>query len=197
VEIVRSALEAYNRLDPDAFVESATTDFEWFPAMGVAVGDGAFRGRDGVARFMEKIRETWLKVEVVTEELRDLGDRVLVLGRQKGHGRGRQARCAVPPSRRLSPKPRYSQGPLTVGREILDAPFERAVREPPAQASACLLPLDQRDCCSVSFASARRASRQTLATDDEGQSRAARPRRLLRHSEARSYVKGRSLFGRF
>ena len=88
VETVRRALEAYGRLDPDAFLECATEDFEWFPAMGVAVGDGAFRGREGVERFMDEIRESWLKVEVIIEELRDLGDRVLVLGRQRGHGRG-------------------------------------------------------------------------------------------------------------
>jgi ketosteroid isomerase-like protein len=56
--------------------------------MGVAVGDGAFRGREGVARFMDEIRESWVEVEVIVEELRDLDDRVLVLGRQRGRARG-------------------------------------------------------------------------------------------------------------
>jgi ketosteroid isomerase-like protein len=88
VEGVRRGLEAYNRLDPDAFLEGATEDVEWFPAMGVAIGDGAFRGREGVERFMDEIRESWLEVEVIIEELRDLDDRVLVLGRQRGRARG-------------------------------------------------------------------------------------------------------------
>jgi ketosteroid isomerase-like protein len=33
LEVVRRPLEAYSRLDADAFLESVTADFEWFPTV--------------------------------------------------------------------------------------------------------------------------------------------------------------------
>jgi hypothetical protein len=48
VEVAERAMNAFNRRDIDAFIQQTTADFEWFPALGMAVEGGSFRGREGV-----------------------------------------------------------------------------------------------------------------------------------------------------
>ena len=89
VEVARRAVDAYNRRDVDGlFAELATPDFEWYPGIVRALGGGGYRGREGVDRFAADTSENWAELQIIVEEFRDLGDRVLVLGRIKGRGRG-------------------------------------------------------------------------------------------------------------
>jgi ketosteroid isomerase-like protein len=89
VEIVRRAMEAWNRRDRDYFDELFTPDFEWFPPLSGAVeGRSSYTGREGGVRYREDVSDTWEKFRVDPGEFRDLGDRVLVLGRIEGRGRG-------------------------------------------------------------------------------------------------------------
>jgi ketosteroid isomerase-like protein len=81
-------IDAFNRRDVHAFVEPTTSDFEWLPAIGMAVEGGNFRGRDGVEKYFGEVRDTWEEVRVIAEGFRDLGDGVLLLTRIEGHGRG-------------------------------------------------------------------------------------------------------------
>jgi hypothetical protein len=53
VEIAEHAMDAFNRRDVDAFVEPTTADFEWFPALGMAVEGGSFKGSEGVESYFE------------------------------------------------------------------------------------------------------------------------------------------------
>ena len=46
-------MDAFNRRDIDAFLQPTTADFEWFPALGMAVEGGSFRGREGVEAYFE------------------------------------------------------------------------------------------------------------------------------------------------
>ena len=48
---------------------------------------GGYQGREGVERFLADTSENWEELQSVAEEFRDLGDRVLVLGRLKGRGK--------------------------------------------------------------------------------------------------------------
>ena len=81
--------EAYNSRDVDgAFAELVTPDFEWWPASAIAYEGGCYRGREGVERFVAETGENWEELQDIAEEFRDLGDRVLALGRLKGRGRG-------------------------------------------------------------------------------------------------------------
>ena len=77
VEIAERAMDAFNRRDVDAFVQPATTDFEWFPALGAAVEGGSFVGREGVETYFEVLRATWEEVRLVTEEVRDFGETIV------------------------------------------------------------------------------------------------------------------------
>jgi ketosteroid isomerase-like protein len=88
VEIVKRAVDAYNRRDVDAFAEHATADFEWFPAAARAVEAGGYRGREGIETYFGEVRDTWEELRALPEEFRDLGDRVLALGRMEGRGSG-------------------------------------------------------------------------------------------------------------
>jgi hypothetical protein len=67
--------------------KSTTTDFEWFPVFAARVEGDVYRGREGIETFLGEIEETWEGLSPLPEEYRDLGDRVLALGRLRTRGR--------------------------------------------------------------------------------------------------------------
>jgi ketosteroid isomerase-like protein len=84
VEVVKRAFDAFDRRDVDGLVDLTTAHVEWLPGMpGIVAGD-SFRGREGVEQYFEGLAETWVEYRASVEELRDLGDRVLALGRLEG-----------------------------------------------------------------------------------------------------------------
>jgi len=87
VEIVRRAMDAYNRRDVDGFLESTTEDYLLFTAVAGAVEVGGIRGREGVRRYFDMLDEAWEEFRIIADEFRDLGDRVLGIGRTEGRGR--------------------------------------------------------------------------------------------------------------
>ena len=64
--------------------------------MARAYEGGCYQGREGVERYAADRSENWEELQSVAEEFRDLGDRVLVLGRQVGRGKGSGARVDAP-----------------------------------------------------------------------------------------------------
>jgi ketosteroid isomerase-like protein len=96
VEIAKRLIDAFNRRDIDQLAELATVDFEWCPAMPGTAAGVSFRGREGLEGYLAEIGETWQEYRSVADELRDLGDRVLVLGRLEGRGVGSGAWVDAP-----------------------------------------------------------------------------------------------------
>ena len=47
-----------------------------------------FRGREGIERFYAMLSESWEEFRSVVDDYRDLGDRVLCLGRNTARGKG-------------------------------------------------------------------------------------------------------------
>jgi ketosteroid isomerase-like protein len=88
VEIVKRLMAAVNRRDVETFAGLTTSDLEWFPVFAARVEGDAYRGREGIETFLGEVDETWEEFLPVPEEYRDLGDRVLGLGRLKTRGRG-------------------------------------------------------------------------------------------------------------
>ena len=87
VETVKHALDAFNRRDIKSFLELVTDDYEWFPSMVSVLEGGSFRGREGVEAYFRESANAWQELRVMGHDFRDLGDRVVVLGRTEGHGR--------------------------------------------------------------------------------------------------------------
>jgi ketosteroid isomerase-like protein len=97
VDVARRAVDAFNHRDVDGiFAELVTPDFEWWPAVAGAYEGGCYRGREGVERFVAALSEVWEEVQLIADEFRDLGDRVLVLGRQVARGKGSGAQVDAP-----------------------------------------------------------------------------------------------------
>jgi ketosteroid isomerase-like protein len=97
VEVAKRVVDAYNRRDvDDLFAELVTPDLEWWPAVTRAYGGGCYQGREGFERFAAAIGEVWEELQNTAEEFRELGDRVLVLGRLTGRGKGSGAQVDAP-----------------------------------------------------------------------------------------------------
>jgi ketosteroid isomerase-like protein len=98
VEIVKRVMDAHDRRDLDDFDELTTPDFEWFPAMAVSLGTDVYRGREGIEDYFKDSSEAWDDLRDVqsASEFRDLGDRVLLLTRFAGRGRGSGVEVAAP-----------------------------------------------------------------------------------------------------
>jgi ketosteroid isomerase-like protein len=88
VEIVKVLMDAVHRRDIDAFAGVTTPDFEWFPVFAARVEGDVYRGRAGIEAFLGEVDEIWEEFTPLPEEYRDLGDRVLGLGRLRTRGRG-------------------------------------------------------------------------------------------------------------
>ena len=87
VEVVRRGFDAWNRDDFEAFLAELHPDIEWHTALeGVAEGTVA-RGHVGMRQVWENQRAVFGRMETRIDELRDLGDSVLVLCHLKYIGR--------------------------------------------------------------------------------------------------------------
>ena len=116
VEIVEQGMDAFNRREVDAFMEFTTSDFELFPALAGAVEGGSFRGREGMEAYFEASKDTWEELRLIAEEIHDLGDRVLWLGRAVGLGSG----SGVPVTAQLGAIQDFRDGKISRIRAYLD-----------------------------------------------------------------------------
>jgi ketosteroid isomerase-like protein len=87
VEKAREFIDAYNRRDFDAAVESFDPDIEWILPVGQS--SDSCRGPDEVKRFWEGIDETFDELRLEPQEFLDGGDRVAT--RLRHHGRGKRS----------------------------------------------------------------------------------------------------------
>jgi ketosteroid isomerase-like protein len=87
VQIVRRSIEGLNSREFDAAVEPWDAESEFIPAMAAAVENTVYRGHAALRRYFDELFESFSEVRVDDVELRDLGDRVLVLYRLSVRGR--------------------------------------------------------------------------------------------------------------
>ena len=87
--LVRRGIEAWNRGDFDAFSELAHPDSVWVPAVAQLVEgeEAVYRGLSGLRRFWEDWHGGVFDFRFREEDIRDLGDTVLVLSRVSATGR--------------------------------------------------------------------------------------------------------------
>jgi ketosteroid isomerase-like protein len=85
VDKARDFIEAYNRRDFDAAVESFDPEIEWVLPEGQSSDSG--RGPDEIKRFWEGLDETFDELRLLPQEFIDAGDHVVT--RLRHHGRGK------------------------------------------------------------------------------------------------------------
>lgn len=77
-ELVRSAIEAYNRRDVERLRELMTADVDLRPPVFALTGR-AYVGHEGIAEWLRDVDESFASAQIVPHELRDLGGQVLAL----------------------------------------------------------------------------------------------------------------------
>ena len=87
-ENLRRGVEAWNRKDLDAFLETWHPDCEWRPAFPRSLeGVGAvYRGREGIARAWEGVRGVWNVYRLDVEDAQAVGETIVVVGRVYARG---------------------------------------------------------------------------------------------------------------
>jgi ketosteroid isomerase-like protein len=87
VEIIKSAIDAYNREDWDAMAKDAAPGFEVDFSRAVGPWRGVF-GLDQIRRLALEFRETWESARMEPHEFIEAGDLVVVPWAMHGRGRG-------------------------------------------------------------------------------------------------------------
>ena len=83
VETVQRAVAAWNADDLDAVLAELDADVEWHPSIepGLEGEATAYRGHDGAIKAWREYRgEAWDRLTSRPQEIRDLGESVLLLG---------------------------------------------------------------------------------------------------------------------
>jgi uncharacterized protein len=83
VEVVRRAFDAFNSRDVEGLVAITDPGCEWLPFRAQLEGI-TYRGHEGVRRFVADMDDDWAEFQIHPEQLEDLGERVLVMGRVRG-----------------------------------------------------------------------------------------------------------------
>ena len=82
VETVRRGVEAWNADDFDAYLAFLDPEVEWHPSIEPALegGETTYRGLDGARKVWDDYRGgAWERLTIRIQEIRDLGESVLVL----------------------------------------------------------------------------------------------------------------------
>jgi ketosteroid isomerase-like protein len=78
VEVWRTCLDAFNARDVDGFLRAMDPAIEFECQFGAV--QGHFHGHDGVRKFCADVFDIYEEGRVETPDVRDLGDRLLILG---------------------------------------------------------------------------------------------------------------------
>jgi ketosteroid isomerase-like protein len=87
VATLEALYDAINRADLEAILSLQAEDVEWHGPQTFPDLLGPHRGHDGVRAYAGSITDAWQEFTVRPERFFDLGDRVLVLTRERGRGR--------------------------------------------------------------------------------------------------------------
>jgi ketosteroid isomerase-like protein len=87
-KLLEDAGDAFNRRDTDAWVARWNADCEWHPFLTARVeGDPGYHGHNGMRAWFEDVDEMFSRIHVDLDKFREIGDRILVLGRMNATSR--------------------------------------------------------------------------------------------------------------
>jgi ketosteroid isomerase-like protein len=98
VEVMRRGFEAGNRRDIEAMLDVLDPEVEWHSALVMSLeGEAAvYRGHEGFRAFFRALDELFDNLHADYPEIRDLGDRVVGIGRISMRGKGSGAETESP-----------------------------------------------------------------------------------------------------
>jgi ketosteroid isomerase-like protein len=88
VKAFKRGVEAMNRRDWDGLLGGLDPDVEWHPASSTPWAGGAtvYQGHDDVRQWFEDVEEVFPEVHSEFSEVRDLGDRIVAIGKIRTRG---------------------------------------------------------------------------------------------------------------
>jgi ketosteroid isomerase-like protein len=95
IEIVRAAIEAWNRSDFEAWIGAWDERAEFHP-FARSVEGRAYHGHDGLRRFVAEMAVDWEQVRFEVDEIRGAGEQVVALGRVRARERASGVERDVP-----------------------------------------------------------------------------------------------------
>jgi ketosteroid isomerase-like protein len=87
VEVVQAAFRAFEAKDSEAWVNCFHPNAEFLLPRNVLEG-GSYRGHEGVRRALADSYETWAGFRIEIQDMREIDDRVVALGRTINVGKG-------------------------------------------------------------------------------------------------------------
>jgi len=89
IEATRRAIDAWNRVNLESFLEAWHPECEWRPAFPRSLeGVGTlYRGREGIARAWHGVRAVWDEYVLEPEDARIVSKQLVVVGRVQAHGK--------------------------------------------------------------------------------------------------------------
>jgi ketosteroid isomerase-like protein len=98
VEAFKRGLEAGNRGDVETLLEQLDPAVEWHSALHALMGgeQTVFRGHQGVRKMLRDLNETFAEIQIEIAEIRDLGDRLVAIGRTRTRGKASGAETVTP-----------------------------------------------------------------------------------------------------
>jgi ketosteroid isomerase-like protein len=98
VEAFKRGLEAGNRGDVETLLQELDPAVEWHSALHAVLGGAqtVFRGHDGVREMLRDLNEAFDEIQIEISEIRDLGDRLVAIGRNRTRGKASGAETETP-----------------------------------------------------------------------------------------------------
>jgi uncharacterized protein len=96
LEVARRGYQGWAAGDIGAMLEVSTSDVEFVPAIAGGVEGGFTKGHDEFREFFDALAETWETFRLEVDEFREVGDRVIGIGRLTAKGRGSELELDQP-----------------------------------------------------------------------------------------------------
>jgi ketosteroid isomerase-like protein len=89
VEAFKRGAEAVTRQDLETLLDELDPEVEWHSAILMALGGNltVYRGHEGIRNWLRDLSEALVEIDTDYPEIRDLGDRIVALGRVRVRGR--------------------------------------------------------------------------------------------------------------
>ena len=94
--IARQTFQRICGRDIDGLLELYDADIEFLPLTGTQVESGGYHGHAGVRDYFTEADEVWEEMQPHADDVRTVGDQVLILGGCAVRGRGSGARSDNP-----------------------------------------------------------------------------------------------------